>query len=163
MVAVYSTNSVKYNITQCTKSDVDIHYETIRSNVTDTDESVYKKAMLESVNEGTAYKASIDGKDVAWLYVHKVINTWLGSSIYKSDFIGMLLVFKEFSEHAINCRTIRYTPHKGMLTLMKSIVTGQSLRLYHNGIPYVKINVTELINKFTLLYNKLGITNVSSS
>jgi len=162
MEAVYSINDRIYTIVNCTNEDVDKHYELIKDNVSDTDETVYKNAMLDSIKQNMAYKAICDNDDVAWLYVHKVINACLGSSIYKKDLIGMLLVFKEFSEHT-NCKIIRYTPHKGMLSALKSLATKESIRLYHNGESYIRINLNEIIPKFEQLYNKLGIKIVSRS
>ena len=162
MEAVYSINDHIYSVVNCSNEDVDKHYELIKDNVSDTDEAVYKNAMLDSIKQNTAYKAICNNDDVAWLYVHKVINACLGSSIFKKDLIGMLLVFKELSEH-IDCKIIRYTPHKGMLTAMKSLATKESIRLYHNGESYLRINLNEIIPKFEQLYNKLGIKIVIRS
>lgn len=157
MVAVYSTSSKEYTVSKCTLADIEEHYAIIGDKVQDTDEEAYKGAMEVSVEQGYAYKAEVNGEVVSFIYIRKVINTWLGCSIWSGDMIGLILVLKEFTD-VEGFKRIKYAPHEGMLAMIKSMVTSKSLRLYHNGNEYLVISTAEVADKMERLYDRLGVT-----
>ena len=154
--AYYTKNNKKYTVTNCVADDIDKHYVVVESNVQDMAKDVYVKAMVDSVNEGYCYKAEEDGELVAFIYIRKVINTWLACSIFSKDIIGIMLCMKELTDVTGNI-SIKYAPHEGMLPTMKSLATGKSIRLWYNGNGYIRINTDVLSDKFGVMYEKLGI------
>lgn len=153
MVAVYYTKQGKqYTVSKCVEEDIPIHYELLRDLVQDTDEKLYKTQMRHAVEQGLALKT-----EGAFLYIHKVINTWLGDSIYGNDLVGLGLVMKELVSKTGDI-SIKFNPHKGLLPTMKTLMTKKSIRLKHNGNEYVRVNTKEVQPKFTKLLAYYGIT-----
>lgn len=157
MEAVYYVKEHEYKVTSALVEDIDTHYSTVDDNVADVDKDVYINAMEEAIRQGRAWKVTKDGNEVGFLYIRKVINTWLGCSIYSVDMIGIMLLFKTLHEQegAIH---IKYAPHQGMLKSVKSLATRKSIRLYHNGGTHLRIDTGALAVKFTKMYDVLGVS-----
>jgi hypothetical protein len=152
MEAVYYTKQNKeYIVTKCTENDIDAHYDLLKDLVADTDKTIYKTQMKHAIEQGLALKT-----DGAFLYVHKVINTWLGDSIYGKDLVGLALVMKELVAITGDI-SIKFNPHEGLLPTMKTLMTKKSIRLKYNGNGYVRVSTKEVQPKFAKLLKYYGI------
>jgi len=154
---VYLKGTTKYIVSKCVIEDIIPIYNIVAPLVTDTVEEEYIKKMTISVDASMAYKVTLNDRVVAVFFANKVINTWLGYSIWSDEITALILILKTFVDE-FGDRSIRFYPHKGMLKYIKSIVSRKSIRLVHNGNPYLRVNTKEIHVKMEKLYNRLGIT-----
>lgn len=152
MEAVYSTKVGKYVVSEC--SEVDGHYEVVRKLVEDTDEDAYKSRMSECVG----LQVTKEGVLVGFMYAKPDGRYWLGTSIFSNDVLGLVCLMVEFTKQHGHAK-IRYAPHLGMLTTMKSIVDGKSIQKYYAGNQYVEIRTSRLIEKFRMVFDKMRVVN----
>ena len=154
---VYLKGTTKYTVSLCTIEDIEPIYAIVASLVTDVSKEEYVKKMHKSVTVDMAYKVTCNNKIVSVFFTDKVINTWLGYVIWSQNIVPLILVLKTFVED-FGDRRIKFYPHVGMLQSIKSIVTRKSIRLIHNGNPYLIVNTKEVGIKMEKLYYKLGIS-----
>ena len=158
MEVVYYQKQTKYIVDNCTEDDIELHYAIVESMVNDMDKDIYVAKMLISVAQGRAYKVTKDTGLVAFIYIHTENNWWYGNSIYGSDIVGSMLMFKEIVDRNGHMYLL-FAPHSNGVRHIKSICTGRSLRFYYtNGENYVQVRTKNIMPKFQRLYEKLGIT-----
>jgi len=156
---VYTTKYGKeYTVAPAQISDVDIHYTYISDVTYDMDELTYKNRMINSIENGYAYKVMNDGKLVGFIYTTIIEKHGEGISIWGGDPIASVAmfyeVFTQFPSHKI-----LVVPHTDDAVYLKSLTVGYSIRNYHNhGTPLV-IKISDMTTKFTKLYNQLGFTS----
>lgn len=152
MAAVFYTKTNKYVIQECTKEDIDNHYKVIADKVIDVDKDVYIGKMMYSVEQRNAFKL-----DDSFLYLYTENRKWYGASVFASNvvFLVMLMVY---TSQLLGYRKIEFVPHDGMISKIKSIVDGSSIRLFRTSGGFIPIRVDELTEKFKRLFKYIGVT-----
>lgn len=156
MEAAYLLNNVEYVVEKATAEDVEVAYEQVQSIVEDTPKDKYVANMERSLTQGYAYKLVASEQIVAWLWLSKTEGIWHGDMFWGKDAIVMSILWRYVNTLTGDIR-VRFMPHNGQLGVVKSLATGKSIRLMHNGKPYVVVDTGELQNRCELIHNKLGI------
>ena len=157
MVAVFYTKTNSYVVERCIEDDIAKHYEMVSDIVTDVDKDVYLDRMRLSVKQGNAFKL-----DDSFLYLYTENRKWYGASVFASDvlFLVMLMVC---TSKLLQYRKIEFVPHKGMISKMKSMIDGSSIRLFRTNGGFIPIRVDGLIEKFRRLFECIGVMYECSS
>lgn len=156
MAAAFLLNNEQYNVELATEDDIEVAYATVESIVADTPKYEYTMNMLRSVMQGSAWKLVRDGEVEAWLWLSKTDGVWRGDMFWGNDAIKMSLLWRFVNEQLGDIR-VRFLPHSGQLGVIKSLATGKSIRLLHNGQQYVVVDTADLHRKCELLHNRLGV------
>ena len=110
-------------IEQCTESDVYGHYEAIRSNVSDSDEIVFKDRMLMCVKSGTAF--CVPDTCCFIYYLPRTVTTADGIAFngHCNPTVTLKMLCLVFSGRRI--RFIDFLPHDGVIKgVYKSLLGG---------------------------------------
>ena len=156
MVAAYSLNNLRYEVDLAVDSDIDEAYDTVVNIVNDTDKQQYIDNMKRSLRQGYAYKLQYMDQVVAWIWLSKSNGVWYGDMFWGKNAILMSLLWRYVNTVTGDIR-IRFMPHSDQLAAVKSLATGKSIRLMHNGKSYVVVDTKELREKCEQIHNKLGV------
>lgn len=156
MVAAFLLNNEQYNVELATENDIELAYATVESIVADTPKYEYTMNMLRSVMQGSAWKLVRDSEVEAWLWLSQTDGVWSGDMFWGKDAITISLLWR-YVNLALGDIRVRFMPHKGQLSAVKSLATGKSIRLMHNGKPYVVVDTADLRRKCELLHDKIGV------
>ena len=129
-MTMYTSNEFMYGVSLCTNEDVDFHYEKVRVSVTDTPELLYKDCMKLSVAQNTAYKITNQDVLVAFLYVYREGNMFLGTSVWKSDSIAVIILLKHLLNNS-DFISLKTGIHAGSRLYFKSLATESSIKEWH--------------------------------
>ena len=157
MVAAYLLSNLRYEVGLATDDDVDEAYNTVAHIVSDTDKQQYIENMQRSLQQGYAYKLQYMNKVVAWIWLSNSNGVWYGDMFWGKNAIVMSLLWRYVNTVTGDIR-VRFMPHNGQLPAVKSLATGKSIRLMHNGKSYVVVDTKELREKCEQIHNKLGVT-----
>ena len=157
MVAVFYIKTNTYTVERCTENDINRHYDTVADKVIDVDKEVYIDRMMYSVKQGNAFKLGD-----SFLYLYTENRKWYGASVFAADvlFLVMLMVC---TSQLLGYRKIEFVPHEGMISKMKSMIDGSSIRLFRTNGGFIPIRVDGLIEKFRRLFECIGVTYECSS
>ena len=151
---INTLNFAQNYIQKCTIEDVEIHYEIVRLEVSDTDEIAFKDLMKETVVDGTAYKTKDKSCFLYYLkqtdYEAKGI-CFFGKNNPKSMITLLSGVFNVV-EPLLNI--MRFSPHvNSNISSFKSLIMITSIKKhYKNGTPLV-LRVDLLRDKIKRIVN----------
>lgn len=147
----YIKNNI-FTVSSCTQEDIEVHYNVVKNKVQDTDKEIYINRMQLSVDQGRAYKINND----AFIYLYTENSKWYGASIFSNKVILLVMLMVTTSE-LFNYRKIEFTPHIGMIECMKSMIDGSSIRSFRTSGKNVVIRIPDLMDKFTKLFECIGV------
>lgn len=157
MIEIVDLLGGKYLATECSESDIQVHYETIRNIVEDEDEDEFKSRMLQCVNEGTAY-ALIDGSCFIYYLKDKgkpKIST--GVALYGEGSPLALLALFSYVFTAVDSKAhlMMLNPHSEKFIIeCKSLMTLGSIIKYRMGNHPLMVRIDLIKAKVLALKSK---------
>jgi len=158
MDRVFLTKQGKqYTVLKCKLEDIDFHYSRVYPLLDDSNvEDMYVALMVQSIEEGYAYKVEVDNAVVCFSYNVIEEKNGKGISMWGVDPIGMMLLyrvlFEDFPKHKILIDIDSNT-----INNFKSIAVGSSIRTSYTTSGPISVHIPPLVAKFKELYIKLGI------
>lgn len=152
MVHAFYTKDKTYYVERCTEDDIEKHFEKIADKIADTPTNIYIDKMMYSVHQCNAFKL----KD-SFLYLYKDNNQWYGASVYADKILDLVMLMVSTSE-LLEYKKIKFTPHEGMISRIKSLLDGESIRRFRTDGKYVTVRVDDLKEKFAKLFERIGVT-----
>ena len=144
---------VRY-ITEDTSIDTDI--EVVLPAITDTAIEVYRANMAESVNQGLAYAIYKNNTKVGFVYNYIRESKYYGASIYIPGSVVTCLGLKTMFEICDNHK-IQFVPHANNLSGFLPMATGENIRAYHSGKPFISVTKKYMYPRVKKLYHYLNI------
>lgn len=147
-----------YTLTPILNSNyIDEDYLTVREEVYDTPENVYKDNMLKAVSQGLAFSVYKNTKRIGFVYNYIEDYKYLGACIWlKNDYIGSLVALKTIFD-ITDAHKLSFTPHYNGIMYFKSMITGSDIRAFYSGQPYVSIIKSNVVAKGEKIFKYLGI------
>ena len=146
----------RYTVSKCTLEDIAHHYSRVLAIMPDHDSDMYVDRMIQSVNEGNAYKVMEEDLLVGFMYNITLERFMEGTSIWGSEVIGMMILFRVVFED-LPKHKLMVNPYYRTYLDMRSLATRGSVRASHAvGASFAMLK-EPLLKKFKDLYLKMGI------